>query len=281
LGDLGIAESLDSLTYTTVTFENSSDPTRTAVVRALVDTGSTDCDLRPCLLEGLGARQTAFTSYQTAAGLLARNPVFSLTVRANGREAVARVNASDEEAESSTDGTDDGKSEDSDDVDRIFGFKANTDDAVLGCDALGALGLLVDCKTRRLVELPSVSEALSFTRSAHVVVEFLSLDRSRTVSVTALVDTGCTDMDLSRRFIDHLDLPAYGEGVAQFETAGGVTIEAPIFRAVIRLLGREAEVRVSPSEESGHNDDDALLGHDALAALGVLVDCSRRRLVRV
>merc|ERR1712060_656008 len=92
--------------------------------------------------------------------------------------------------------------------------------------------------------------------------------------------------DLDRRVIKTLGLHVdTSEGSAQFETAGGVTIEAPIYRAIVRVLGRTASVRVSPSEEESDNEeesyntDEALLGHDALAALGLLVDCRNRRLV--
>merc|ERR1712178_668568 len=84
------------------------------------------------------------------------------------------------------------------------------------------------------------------------------------------------------------------EGTAQFETTGGVTIEAPIYTASLEVLGRAERVRISPSEEDACDSDDsscsadernrsitdaALLGHDALAALGLLVDCHGRRLL--
>lgn len=110
-------------------------------------------------------------------------------------------------------------------------------------------------------------------------------------------------MDLGSRVIEALGLtPDPSEGTAQFETAGGVTVEAPIYRVAIELLGSRAVVRASPSEEQEEkgdeeeeDDDDgdmeemdgdvaasneeALLGHDALAALGLLVDCRAGRLL--
>jgi len=102
-------------------------------------------------------------------------------------------------------------------------------------------------------------------------------------------------MDLSQRLIDELGLSVDpSEGTAQFETAGGVTIEAPIYAASLHVLDRAERVRISPSEDDACNSDDegcseadadrgntdaALLGHDALAALGLLVDCHGRRLL--
>ena len=103
--------------------------------------------------------------------------------------------------------------------------------------------------------------------------------------------------------IERLNLPRTGE-TAIFETAiGRVSAESPIFRARVRVQGREAEVLLSAAEggeESGGESDEesddedseldaqfgfdrfsdeALLGHNALAALGLAVDCRNRRLV--
>ena len=105
---------------------------------------------------------------------------------------------------------------------------------------------------------------------------------------------------LKGEMIEKLGLrPIEGEG-AVFETAAGIAMESAIYRATIRVNGREASCLLSPSEkdrldededeESDSEDeedaafgfdkvsDDALLGHDCLAALGLAVDCRRRRL---
>ncbi|CAE7667886.1 unnamed protein product, partial [Symbiodinium necroappetens] len=94
---------------------------------------------------------------------------------------------------------------------------------------------------------------------------------------------------------------------AQFETAGGVTIEAPIYRTIASLADRSlvdyvavdrgrAASSVDLDEDDGEeeseesdgvpgsdiesdDDEEALLGH-ALAALGLLVDCGKRRLLK-
>ena len=126
---------------------------------------------------------------------------------------------------------------------------------------------------------------------------------SRSVGpLRVLVDTGSTDCELSGESIQKLRLKPHE--TALFETAAGITTEAPVFRAKLKVLGREATVLLSPAEgessdeedddddddESGEEDFDArfgfektsdggLLGHDALAALGLAVDCRRRRLV--
>lgn len=122
----------------------------------------------------------------------------------------------------------------------------------------------------------------------YAVVEFEHPhDAQKCAEVRALVDSGSTDCDLRRGLIKALSLPVdAGSGAAHFETAAGVTIETPIHQARIRVAGREALVRVSPMDEEGMDDggfstntDDALLGHDALAALGLLVDCRNRRLI--
>jgi len=113
-------------------------------------------------------------------------------------------------------------------------------------------------------------------------------------------------MDLNPKVIDSLGLEEdTNEIKAKFETAGGIAVEAPMYRVLVRLLGREACVLASPSElpedkeedsgdeeeeDSGDDEEDtsesedeveedALLGHDALAELGLLVDCRHKRLL--
>ena len=122
-------------------------------------------------------------------------------------------------------------------------------------------------------------------------------DKDEFVRVRTLVDTGSTDCELKGDVIRRLGLPATGE-TAHFETAVGRVTEQPIYEAVIRVLGREARVVLSPADgdesddESDESDeeldqrfgfdrvsDEGMLGHTALAALNLAVDCRRRRLV--
>ena len=122
-------------------------------------------------------------------------------------------------------------------------------------------------------------------------------DKTEFVRVRTLVDTGSTDCELKADVIRKLGLPATGE-TAHFETAVGRVTEQPIYEAVIRVLGREARVVLSPADgdelddESDESDeeldqrfgfdrvsDEGMLGHTALAALNVAVDCRKRRLV--
>merc|ERR1719396_230324 len=96
-------------------------------------------------------------------------------------------------------------------------------------------------------------------------------------TVNALVDSGSTDIDLNQRTIDALGLQVdASQGPAQFEVAGGFTVESPMYSAFATVLGQTALARVGPSEDTS---DEALLGHDALASLGLLVDCRHRRLL--
>lgn len=298
--DLDLHAGLDGLTYVEVEVLHPSDEKRRATVRALVDTGSTDCDLQKSVINSLGLPLAGEASFfETAAGKKVSMDAFVARVRYGSTEVDVQVNPADEEIDSEQD----------DELDRIFGFKSTTDDAILGLDALSKLGLVVDCSNRRLIpadELPApVLEGMSmpFTRSTHVPLKLSNPKvRKRTVTVKALVDTGSTDVDLGKRYIYRLRLRVdKSEAPAQFETAGGVTIEAPIYRADAVMLGRRASVRVSPSESddsssdeeeeeeevenevddnsSGESEDEALLGHDALASLKLLVDCRGRRLL--
>jgi predicted aspartyl protease len=232
--------------------------------------------------------------YETAAGKTMEAPVYKAVIRVAGVEAVAHINPSEED--DAQEGAAASEASGESDVDAEFGLSSSSDDAVLGSAALASLRLLVDCRHHRLIpyqnqKLPSINFSGS---GLHAPVEIPG-NATGSIVVDALVDTGCTDMDLSQRLIHKLGLAVDpSEGTAQFETAGGVTIEAPIYRALVRVLGREASVRISPSEDDacqsddgtcssddsdGGNTDAALLGHDALAALGLLVDCHGRRLL--
>mmetsp|Transcript_104229 Transcript_104229/g.291995 ORF Transcript_104229/g.291995 Transcript_104229/m.291995 type:complete len:434 (-) Transcript_104229:230-1531(-) len=274
-----------------VEFSNPKSGKSVTVV-ALVDTGSSDCDLRQELIGRLGlprCRAGLPSCFETAAGRIVEAPSYSARLRVLGREVDVRVNPTDEDDD-----------EEEDEEDRAMGLVSSTDDAVLGCQALAALGLCVDCAGRRLVEPVAGLPALPCDASTamHAPIELSSGGRS--VRVRALVDSGCTDVDLDPRHVEALGLHGgAAEGSAQFETAGGVTIEAPVYRVTASALGRSASVLVSPSEaacggdeeesedsdggaaggRSGSNQDEALLGHDALAALGLFVDCRARRLL--
>jgi len=130
---------LDGPTYALVQFEHPSDPSKRAEVRALVDSGSTDCDLRQGLLKALSLPIDATNGaahFETAAGVTIETPIHQARIRVAGREALVRVSPMDEQ---SVDGG---------------GFSTNTDEALLGHDALAALGLLVDCRNRRLIAAP-------------------------------------------------------------------------------------------------------------------------------
>lgn len=302
---------LDGLTYVAVDFCNSRDVRRKATVRALVDTGSTECDLKQEIIESVGLSKLpgAGSMFETAAGRTLATSLYDVALVVSGVEVHARVSPADETGDDSeADDTDE------DDIDKAFGFGANTDDAVLGSAALASVGLVVDCRSRQLLPPPEQHVlALPFTGPGpHVFIEISHpTDPARRAIVRALVDTGSTDVDLSQSIIDRLDLEIdTREAPAQFETAGGITVEAPIYSAVIKALGREAVVRVSPTEapevggdESNEEEggacssaaataaiaaatgaapgDEALLGHDALAALGLLVDCRNRQLLLV
>jgi len=281
---------LDGLTYVAVDFCNSRDVRRRATVRALVDTGSTECDLKQEVIERLGLLKQpgAGSLFETAAGHTLATCLYDVALVVSGVEAHARVSPVDEADDDS-----EGGDTDEDDVDKAFGFGANTDDAVLGNAALAFLGLVVDCRSRQLLPPPEQHIfAMPFTGPGpHVLIEISHpTDPARSAIVRALVDTGSTDVDVSQSVIDQLGLEIdTREAPAQFETAGGITIEAPIYSAAIKALGREAVVRVSPTEapeeSNAYSSDDAeneaLLGHDALAALGLLVDCRNRQLLVV
>lgn len=318
--DLDLRAGLDGLTYVPVEFAHPADPARRVTVRALVDTGSSDCDLRQGLIDSLGlpaddgslrrspfgfvgaTLRAGFTQVETAAGRQVEMPVYRALVRVMGREASVLLSPADEPE-------DGGRSSGEDEEDKEFGLDSATDDALLGSEALAALGLLVDCRNRRLVLPPSAEEECGM-RSAPFVpggpYAWLEVGNplqpdGPSVGLRALVDSGSTDVDLDPRLIERLGLRVDpDEGRAVFETAQGVTVSAPVYRALARALGREASVRVGPSadreedmdtseeeeEEPGQPGpdasgapDEALLGHDALAALGLLVDCQGRRLL--
>jgi len=304
--DLSLLESLDGLTYVTVQVSNPMVPDTGQNVRALVDTGSSASDLQGRFIKQLqlpiaGGGPVLF---ETAAGMSLQSDMYNCRLSILGKELVATISPSEEDSHGEISEEDDEDYEENlvegssvgssaehntakqvtaqnDEIDREFGFNMNTDEAMLGFETLAALDLVVDCRKRRILVGPArgTHKAKFIGELPKVVIEFQNpFDSKKTLSVTALVDSGSTDCELQPRFISALKLPVdKSAGKAHFETAAG-TIEAPIHYAKVKLLGQERLVRVSPSAESD-GDDQALLGHDALAALGVLVDSRNRCLV--
>ena len=136
----------------------------------------------------------------------------------------------------------------------------------------------------------------------YVMAEFSNpaKPKKRVGPLRMMVDTGSNDCELSGELINKLGLKPFE--TALFETAAGITTEAPVFKAKIHVMGREANVLLSPAEGESDDDDsgddedggeedfdekfgfdktsdDALLGHDALAELGFAVDCRKRELI--
>ena len=150
------SRAIDGLTYANVEVVNPADPTRTVLVRALVDTGSTDCELRGEQIEELGLRPEADTAvFETAAGIQCEAPLYRATIRVMGREASCLLSPAEKQADDDEEEDD----EEEDELDATFGFSKVSDDALLGHDALAALGLAVDCRERRLLALPGVDPA--------------------------------------------------------------------------------------------------------------------------
>ena len=75
-----------------------------------------------------------------------------------------------------------------------------------------------------------------------------------------MVDTGSNDCELSGDLISTLGLRPFE--TALFETAAGITTEAPVFKARIHVMGREANVLLSPAEGESDDDDDDNDGED-------------------
>lgn len=277
---------LDGLTYTSVRLSHPDDSTKTVVTRALVDTGSTLCELKPHFIRMLGLPREGIMPFETAAATTQNSQCYRVCIHVLGRKVVTIVSTAEED------------NTDFDAIDEEFALSSNTDDAVLGHDVLAALGFLVDCHTRTLLVAAERQpcdpvEVLSnggCDLMTEVTIEFANpSDTSRAIEVKALVDTGSTDCDLRGDLVDSLALPLdVFSKTAKFETSASVSTEASLHCAHIRVKDRSAFVLVSPSTVDGDDDvssselsssDDALLGHDALAALGLLVDCRNRQLV--
>lgn len=149
---------LDGMTYATVLVQHPDQPQLGwTSVRAMVDTGSTDCELRGELIERLNLPRTGETAiFETAIGRVsAESPIFRARVRVQGREAEVLLSAAEGGEESGGESDEESDDEDSE-LDAQFGFDRFSDEALLGHNALAALGLAVDCRNRRLVPLPEV-----------------------------------------------------------------------------------------------------------------------------
>ena len=160
---LDAARALDGMTYAMIEVANPDEPERCRTVRALVDTGATDCELKGRLIEELDLRpdsDAGFAVFETAAGIQTEAQVFQATVRACGREALCLLSPAELQDDDDDDDDDDEGEEGGaggegvDDTDAAFGFERVSDDALLGHDALAALGLAVDCGRRRLFPVP-------------------------------------------------------------------------------------------------------------------------------
>ena len=77
-------------------------------------------------------------------------------------------------------------------------------------------------------------------------------------------DTGATDCEISQSLIDELGLTPFDQ--ATFETAAGISMSSALYRAIVRVEGRESLVLLSPSEKDEEDDsDDSEDAEDAAA----------------
>ena len=149
------ARALDGMTYANIVVSNPEEPGRSITVRALVDTGSTDCELRGAQVAELNLRAEADTAvFETAAGIQCEAALYRASVMVLGREAICLLSPAEKDAD------DEDEDSDEDELDAAFGFEKVSDDALLGHDALAALGLAVDCRERRLLALPSQASSI-------------------------------------------------------------------------------------------------------------------------
>ena len=147
-GECGAADALDGMTYAWVDVRHpeKADFVR---VRTLVDTGSTDCELKADVIRKLGLPATGETAhFETAVGRVTEQPIYEAVIRVLGREARVVLSPAD------GDESDDESDESDEELDQRFGFDRVSDEGMLGHTALAALNLAVDCRKRRLVALP-------------------------------------------------------------------------------------------------------------------------------
>ena len=147
-GECGAADALDGMTYAWVDVRHP-DKTEFVRVRTLVDTGSTDCELKADVIRKLGLPATGETAhFETAVGRVTEQPIYEAVIRVLGREARVVLSPADgDESDDESDASDE-------ELDARFGFDRVSDEGMLGHTALAALNLAVDCRKRRLVALP-------------------------------------------------------------------------------------------------------------------------------
>ena len=147
-GECGAADALDGMTYAWVDVRHP-DKTEFVRVRTLVDTGSTDCELKADVIRRLGLPATGETAhFETAVGRVTEQPIYEAVIRVLGREARVVLSPADgDESDDESDASDE-------ELDQRFGFDRVSDEGMLGHTALAALNLAVDCRKRRLVALP-------------------------------------------------------------------------------------------------------------------------------
>lgn len=96
------------------------------------------------------------------------------------------------------------------------------------------------------------------------------------VLVRALVDTGSSDCELRPSLLQRLPaLPIVASGAVYETSIGGEAYEA--YEVLLTVMGRTCVAVVTCTDE--YSSDDALVGHMALGALQLCVDCSARHLV--
>mmetsp|Transcript_5923 Transcript_5923/g.15006 ORF Transcript_5923/g.15006 Transcript_5923/m.15006 type:complete len:259 (-) Transcript_5923:72-848(-) len=147
-GECGSADALDGMTYAWVDVRHP-DKDQFVRVRTLVDTGSTDCELKADVIRKLGLPATGETAhFETAVGRVTEQPIYEAVIRVLGREARVVLSPADgDESDDESDASDE-------ELDARFGFDRVSDEGILGHTALAALNLAVDCRKRRLVALP-------------------------------------------------------------------------------------------------------------------------------
>jgi len=251
------------LTFVDVSFRSPHGGGQVKVRRALVDTGSEDSELRANLFKqiyskGMPSRRQR---YETMNGDRIYE-VVELEIAVQGKSCMAQVSIAPESC---------------------FAKDAEhqcTDDAIIGHTALAKLGFVVDTAGRRLVhrsEIPALAAIVpGRSGTTYATVGFQStLSGSREKKAFALVDTGSSDSELSAKIVNGLGvpLPVIADRV-YYETAGGGEAYT-VLEAQLTVLDQTCAAAVTTSLSSS---DEPVLGHVALAALGIVVDPAAKQL---
>lgn len=244
------------------------------VQRALVDTGSEDSELREGLLRRIVPKgaPSKRVRYETMAGDETYD-VHELELTVHGRTCITKVTIAPEACFTK-------ESED-----------RCTDDATIGHAALAMLGLVVDPAVRGLLHRDEIDHGEGRITSGTAspwrrggggsttyvpVVVSSTLPGGRERKVQALVDTGSSDSEMSGRALRGLGvpLPVVADRVVYETASGGEAYTA--YEARLMALDRTCAAVVTASLSSS---DEPVLGHVALAALGLLVDPAGRRVL--